>query len=242
MLEFLLDRASGGPLRVLCLGAHSDDIEIGCGGTLLRLLEERDDVEVWWVVFSSGAEREREARESAALFLAGAAASHVLVRDFRNGHFPYIGSEIKEFFEELKGQVDPDLIFTHFRADRHQDHRVLSDLAWNTWRNHVILEYEIPKYDGDLSQPNAYVVLDEATCARKVRFLMQVFATQRDKHWFDEMTFRGLMRLRGMESCAPDGYAEAFHLRKIVLAPRRAGVRAPDGALASEASTRHTGA
>jgi LmbE family N-acetylglucosaminyl deacetylase len=206
-------------LQVLCLGAHADDIEIGCGGTILELLAGRSDVECHWVVLSSDAQREKEARAGAAEFLRNARRSEVAVQRFRNGYFPFVGDAIKDYFEELKKQLSPDLVFTHYRDDRHQDHRVVSDLTWNTFRNHMILEYEIPKYDGDLGSPNLFVPLQESTCRDKIRFLEAAFTSQRDKHWFDEGTFRALMRLRGMESCAPSFHAEAFYTRKIVLAP-----------------------
>ena len=205
-----------GRVRVLCLGAHSDDIEIGCGGLILSLINRAAAVDVRWVVFSGRANREREARRSAAKFLKGAARARVDVRQFRDGFFPY-DSDIKEVFERLKREIDPDLVLTHYRNDRHQDHRVLSDLAWNTFRDHLVLEYEIPKFDGDLGTPNFFVPLTRATCARKVKYLMTVFGTQRDKHWFSEETFMGLMRLRGMECRAAGGYAEAFYARKVVL-------------------------
>ena len=217
MLPIQPAAGDGSPLRILCLGAHSDDIEIGCGGTVLALAGGERPIEVCWVVLSSGTGREREARRSASIFLEGAAESTVVVKDFRNGYFPWIGAEIKDFFEELKGILTPDIVFTHFRDDRHQDHRVVSDLTWNTFRNHLVFEYEIPKFDGDLGRPNCFVPLSDDVADRKVEALMEVFATQRDKHWFDERTFRGLMRLRGMESCAESGYAEAFHVRKFVL-------------------------
>jgi len=219
MLPFQLSNGAhaNGALTVLCLGAHSDDIEIGCGGTLRRLLCQRDDVNVHWVVFSSGAERDREARESAKLFLRGARSSDIIVENFRNGYFPFVGDDIKDFFGRRLKPIAPDVVFTHYRTDRHQDHRTISDLTWNTFRNHLILEYEIPKYDGDLGTPNFFVPLDDALCEEKVRNLMTMFGTQRDKHWFDEETFRGLMRLRGMESCSPQRYAEAFYIRKMVL-------------------------
>jgi LmbE family N-acetylglucosaminyl deacetylase len=204
---------------VLCLGAHSDDIEIGCGGSVLSLLAAGGQVDVRWVVFAADDEREREARASAALFLKGARLSEVAVRRFRNGYFPYVGDAIKDYFEELKAGAAPDVVFTHYREDRHQDHRVISDLTWNTFRNHVILEYEIPKYDGDLGSPNLFVPIDEAHCREKIRILQSSFTTQRDKHWFDEATFRAVMRLRGMESCAPSFHAEAFYARKIVVIP-----------------------
>jgi LmbE family N-acetylglucosaminyl deacetylase len=207
---------SSSPLRVLCVGAHADDIEIGCGGLILQLLRRHRKVDVDWVVFSANGPREREARRSADIFLRGARRHRVIVGQFRDGFFPYDGASIKELFESLK-KTAPDLVLTHYRDDRHQDHRVLSDLAWNTFRDHLVLEYEIPKYDGDLGSPNCFVPLDRKTCERKIGHLQHVFGSQRDKHWFDPETFRGLMRLRGMECRAPHGYAEAFYARKIVL-------------------------
>lgn len=202
------------PLKVLCLGAHSDDIEIGCGGTVLRLCESRP-VEVVWVVFCAGKIREQEAKESANLFLKDAAAKQIIVKNFRNGFFPYTAVEIKEYFEELKEICNPDVIFTHYGKDLHQDHRFISDLSWNTFRNHWILEFEIPKYDGDLSAPNVFFELNEETCLKKCKHIIQCFKTQQEKHWFTSDTFLSLMRLRGVESATR--YAEAFYCRKILL-------------------------
>jgi len=215
-LNFLHNKIS--PLKVLCLGAHSDDIEIGCGGTILRLLSASTNVEVVWVVFgvSNNAEREKEARNSAALFLANARTSEVIVGDFRDGFLPFDGARAKDFIERFKA-VEPDLILTHSRKDAHQDHRLIAELTWNTFRNHFILEYEIPKYDGDLGQPNVFVPLEREICERKIQCLMDAFATQRSKQWFERETFLALMRLRGMECIAPSGYAEAFYSRKLVL-------------------------
>ena len=204
-----------GPLRVLCLGAHSDDIEIGCGATILELMATRA-VDVTWVVFSGNADREREARKGARLFLSRANRADVVVQKFRDGFFPFVGADIKEFFETLAAKA-PDVIFTHCRHDRHQDHRLISDLTWNTFRNHTVLEYEIPKYDGDLGSPNLFVPVSRANAARKVRYLQSAFATQRDRHWFADETFMGLMRVRGLECRAPQLYAEAFYSRKVVL-------------------------
>jgi LmbE family N-acetylglucosaminyl deacetylase len=201
--------------NILCLGAHSDDIEIGCGGTLLKLIRDHDDLTIWWVVFSAEGSRSREARASAKAFLNGVPRKRIIVKRFRGSFFPYDGERIKEYFEEIKGAFAPDLVFTHYRDDRHQDHRTLSDLTWNTFRNHLILEYEIPKYDGDLGTPNSFVRLDEAICRRKVEYLCQFFQTQSNKHWFAEETFLSLMRLRGME-CA-SRFAEAFFCRKWVV-------------------------
>jgi LmbE family N-acetylglucosaminyl deacetylase len=202
---------------VLCLGAHSDDIEIGCGGTILTLLERHAQVSVRWVVFSATAERAREARECAAAFLARAGERQVVVKGYRDGFFPFQGAQIKDDFEALKREFSPDLVLTHYRDDRHQDHRLISDLTWNTFRDHLVLEYEIPKYDGDLGQPNLFIPLTESICTRKVQTLLENFRSQRAKQWFDEATFLAILRLRGMEANSPTRYAEAFYCRKAVL-------------------------
>lgn len=206
-----------GRYDVLCLGAHCDDIEIGCGGTLLRLFRSHKQLRVVWVVFSGNEIRKREARNSARLFLDGVRTSEVIIHDFRDSFFPTQWSEIKESFEDLKRLINPSVIFTHFRQDLHQDHRVLCDLTWNTFRNHQILEYEIPKYDGDLGSPNFFVRLDSRDCKRKTSYLLRAFQSQRQKQWFTPETFQALMRLRGIESNAPGKYAEAFYCRKMVL-------------------------
>jgi LmbE family N-acetylglucosaminyl deacetylase len=216
MFALSITRDPQEPLRLLCLGCHSDDIEIGCGGTILRLLRSGRRVDVTWVVFSSGPKREKEARDSAQMFLRGADQSTVIVKDFKDGFFPYQGAEIKAFVEELKG-ASPDIIFTHNRKDAHQDHRLIAELTWNTYRNHFVLEYEIPKYDGDLGQPNVFVPLQPEDYEKKIQCLLEAFETQRNKHWFERQTFLALMRLRGMECNSPSGYAEAFYGRKIVL-------------------------
>lgn len=202
---------------VLCLGAHADDIEIGCGGTLMKLAREHEGLTVFWVVFTADGQRQAEARASARVYLSEAAKTKVIVKQFRNGFFPYQGDQIKEFFEELKGRVRPDLIFTHYRDDRHQDHRTISDLTWNTFRNHFILEYEIPKYDGDLGTPNVFMSLEEEICLKKAGYLCRFFKTQANKHWFSEDTFLALMRLRGIECASETKYAEAFYGRKLIL-------------------------
>jgi len=206
------------PLSILCLGAHPDDIEIGCGGTVLALLANGRMVSCHWVVFSGGGTpREAEARTSAARFLARAKRQQVDVHSFRDGFFPYVGGDIKDAFEELARTVAPDAIFTHARHDRHQDHRVISDLTWNTFRRHLILEYEVPKYDGDLGTPNLFVPLARDVARAKVRHLLTVFRSQRSKRWFTADTFNGLLRLRGVESGAPAGLAEAFYGRKLLV-------------------------
>jgi LmbE family N-acetylglucosaminyl deacetylase len=202
---------------VLLLGAHSDDIEIGCGGTVLRLLEMNPDAAMHWIVFSGRAERAKEAEASAARFLAAARARNIEVHQFRDGFFPSEHARIKTYFEELKTRVDPDLLFTHYRDDLHQDHRVISELTWNTYRHHTVLEYEVPKWDGDLGNPNVYVRLDEEHARRKVEILMECFGSQAGKHWFDAETFNGMMRLRALECSAPSRRAEAFYGRKVTL-------------------------
>jgi LmbE family N-acetylglucosaminyl deacetylase len=216
MLALDFVRKPNDPLKVLCLGAHSDDIEIGCGGTIMRLLASRQEMDIVWVVFGAGGNREQEARTSATLFLSQARNKNIIIKNFRDSFFPFEGAQIKGFFEELKS-TSPDLIFTHNRKDAHQDHRLIEELTWNTFRNHFILEYEIPKYDGDLGQPNIFVPLDQDIYEKKVQYLMEAFETQRSKQWFAKDTFLALMRLRGMECVAPSGYAEAFYCRKITL-------------------------
>jgi LmbE family N-acetylglucosaminyl deacetylase len=216
MIHCAFDRASTEPFQVLCLGAHSDDIEIGCGGTILRLAAQYPNCLFHWVVLTAKGVREAEAKHAAALFAGDARLKGAYFKDFDDGFLPYVGGEVKLFFETLKG-INPDLIFTHNRADFHQDHRLISELTWNTFRNHMILEYEIPKYDGDLGRPNLFVPLDAATCHKKVENLIEAFASQRAKPWFQENTFFSLLRLRGMECNAPSGFAEAFYCHKIVV-------------------------
>lgn len=204
-------------LRLLVLGAHSDDIEIGCGGTVLRLAAEGRLAAVDWVVLSASGEREREARAGADAFLTGVAERRIEIDGFRDGFLPYEGRAVKETFEALKARISPDLILTHRRDDLHQDHRLVSELTWNTFRDHVILEYEIPKYDGDLASANVYVELTGDTVRRKIDLLLEVFRSQADRSWFTADTFRATLRLRGVESNAAHGHAEGFVGRKIVL-------------------------
>lgn len=210
--------SSAQPLqRLLCLGAHCDDIEIGCGGTLLKLVAAYPCLHVDWVVFTSNPERAAEAVASAQVFLQPLQSKVVQILTFRDGFLPYYGLAVKEEFERLKTLPSPDLIFTHYRADLHQDHRMLNELTWNTFRDHFILEYEIPKYDGDLGAPNFFVHLEEDHCRNKLEYLLRYFPSQQNKHWFTEETLRALLRLRGMESHAPQHYAEAFYARKLVV-------------------------
>ena len=214
----------GEMLKALFLGAHSDDIELGCGGTILSLLEQGQELEVCWVVFAASPARRLEAERSAEMFLRGAVKKEIVVKDFKESFFPYIGSEIKTYFEELKCTISPDLVFTHFRDDLHQDHRLISELTWNTFRDHLILEYEIVKYDGGLGSPNLFVPLSEEVCAEKIKYMMENFQSQRSHQWFTEDTFRAILRLRGVESNAPEKYAEAFYCRKIVYSANREGL------------------
>jgi len=214
-----LNLAPGEPLRrVLAIGCHADDIEIGCGGTLLTLTRDAPDVEVDWVVLAARGERAVEARSSAETFLAAAHTARIEVHGFRDGFLPYEGGEVKELFEELKSRVDPQLVFTHTSGDFHQDHRLACELTWNTFRSHLILEYEIPKVDGDFGRPNVYVPLTAAIAEEKAALIERFFPSQAGKDWFDRDTFAGLMRLRGMEAVAPERFAEAFTSRKVLLA------------------------
>src|SRR5438034_4533624 len=215
MLSVSFARRDKPDFKLLCVGAHSDDIEIGCGGTILRLLEENPNVGVRWVVLGAAEQRVNEAVDSANLFLTEARQREITIQQIRDGFFPYIGAEIKDFFEELKRECTPDLILTHYRHDLHQDHRLVSELTWNTFRTHLILEYEIVKYDGDIGSPNFFVQLDEATCQEKIGILMDCFKTQQHHDWFTPDAFSSLLRLRGIES--KGRYAEAFYCRKVVL-------------------------
>lgn len=216
MIRLNLPGNGADPFTLLCLGAHSDDIEIGCGATLLYLKKMFPLLRFHWVVFSATGTRKLEATKAAQLFTSGCEATIVL-HEFRDGFFHCVGQEIKEFFEDLKCQVKPDVIFTHWRGDAHQDHRQISSLTWNTFRDHLILEYEIPKYDGDLGRPNLFVPLDAEQYRTKIDNLFMTFESQQSKRWFERETFLGLMRIRGMECNAPSGYAEGFHCHKAVL-------------------------
>jgi len=208
---------AGDRLSILCLGAHSDDVEIGVGATLLSMIARGVCLDVHWCVLSGVGDREREAQASAADFLAQAASAKIEIMAFRDGFFPEQGEDIKSWFEELKARANPDLILTHYRDDAHQDHRQVCRLTWNTFRDHCILEYEIPKWDGDLGQPNLYIPISAEVLRRKIELLNMHFGSQRSKQWFDSELFLGLARLRGMECRAPERYAEAFFARKLVV-------------------------
>ena len=217
MLNVRLGTDPAKPLRVLCIGCHSDDIEIGCGGTILRLAEMYPAITFDWVVFNAIGERESEAITAMKLFAGRAKVDGPHLSTFPDGFMPFVGGEVKKVFEGLKSRPSPDLVLTHTRKDAHQDHRLISELTWNTFRNHLVLEYEIPKYDGDMGQPNFFVPLSSELATKKVEYLMTSFKSQKGKHWFQESTFMALMRLRGMECNSPTGYAEAFYSRKIVF-------------------------
>jgi len=203
-------------LKLLFLGAHCDDIEIGCGGTILRLMMEQKINEIYWVVFTSTPERKKEAFNSASYFLSTVASKQIEVKELKDGFLPYQGMEVKNYFEEMKG-FNPDVIFTHCRGDLHQDHRMINELTWNTFRNHLIVEYEIPKYDADLTHPNFFVPLEEEVVKKKIHGLQTNFTSQTGKHWFDEVTFTSLLRLRGLECASVTTFAEAFHVRKLTM-------------------------
>lgn len=217
MMPLSFSKESARPLRVLCLGAHSDDIEIGCGGTLIELFEQQPDSRVLWIVFSGSEQRAAEALKSANLYLNQIDSKDIIIKSFRDGFFPYIGLEIKEFFEDFRHRMNPDIIFTHHRKDLHQDHRLLSELTWNTFRDHLIFEYEILKYDGDVSSPNVFSALKQSTCEQKIDRLNHCFRSQLNHEWFDEESFRGLLRIRGVESNSPTKLAEGFYCRKASL-------------------------
>jgi LmbE family N-acetylglucosaminyl deacetylase len=217
MITLGFNRRPRSPLTILCLGAHADDIEIGCGGTLLKLIEHNPNVLVHWIVFSATPPRAREARRSAGIFLKRAGDKNIVIKTFRDSYFPFLGPPIKKFVQQLGRDVAPDLVFTHHRRDLHQDHRLIAELTWNAFRNHLILEYEIPKYDGDMGAPNAYVHLDKDIAERKIRHICDSFKTQKTKQWFGADTFLALLRLRGLESNSPSKYAEAFYCPKMLL-------------------------
>ena len=204
-------------LKLVALGAHCDDIEIGCGGAILKLINDYNVTEIKWIVFASNEQRKKEAITGAKKFLDGLKNVEITVLDYNDAYLSQSAYEIKDFFEALKKQISPDVIFTHYRDDRHQDHRLISDLTWNTFRDHFILEYEIPKYDGDLGQPNFFIALNEEIAAKKVKYVMESYESQSKKHWFDEETFYSLLRLRGIESANINKYSEAFYARKTVF-------------------------
>jgi LmbE family N-acetylglucosaminyl deacetylase len=210
---------SNAPKTILLLGAHCDDIEIGCAATVLYLIDNFPDAHFEWIVFSSSPARAQEATRSANRLLASAISKNVLIENFRNGYFPYVGEQIKDYFESLKTRISPDLILTHHLADRHQDHRTLAELTWNTFRDHFIMEYEIPKYDGGLGTPNCFIPVSQKGAGTKISTLMDCFVTEATKSWFTPDTFEAMLRLRGVECNSPTGLAEAYYCRKISFYP-----------------------
>jgi LmbE family N-acetylglucosaminyl deacetylase len=220
MLTLAPVRADDGPLRLLCLGAHSDDLEIGCAGTVMTWLESSRPIHVTWVVLTGGPERSREARRSAKALLRRAAAVDLVCGEFRDGFLPAQYEQVKAFLEAVKVRAAPDIVFTHRLEDRHQDHRLVGELTWNTWRDHLVIEYEIAKYEGDLGQPNLFLPMSAAIARRKSAHLERHFGSQRSKDWFSQESFMALAKLRGIECRSPSGYAEAFHARKLTLAGR----------------------
>ena len=217
MIDLKLNLKADRPPTILCLGAHSDDIEIGCGGTILRLVRDYPNCRIFWIVFSAPGVRKHEAHRAAELFAGKARLAELRLLEFRDGFMPWNGEAVKQVFEDLKQAAKPDLVLTHQGQDAHQDHRLLSELTWNTFRDHLILEYEIPKYDGDFGRPNVFVPCEAKIAQQKAKHLMECFESQRAKHWFDEETFLGLMRLRGMECNSGSRYAEAFYCRKMTI-------------------------
>jgi LmbE family N-acetylglucosaminyl deacetylase len=218
LLRFVLPPERREPLKLLCLGAHADDIEIGCGGTILRLANEIPELHVRWVVFSGSATvREAEARNSASAFLESIPEQQIEILNFRDGYFPFQGYDIKDHFEVIKRDFVPSFIMTHWQGDAHQDHRLIAELTYNTFRDQVILEYEIPKYESDLGSPNFFAPLSRTQVARKVSYISRYFVSQRKRAWFSEETFLAVARLRGIGCNAPEGLAEAFHCRKMLL-------------------------
>ncbi len=215
MMQLRIDTKK--PLNILCLGAHCDDIEIGIGGTLMTLFKSYPIDSVYWQVFCSDDVRKKEAEKSAQTYLEHIDKKKIDVKDYRDGFLPYIGYEVKDHFEYLKKEFHPDIIFTQYRHDYHQDHRLLCELTWNTFRNHLILEYEIPKYDGDMGRPNFFVEIDKDIVDRKIMLLHKCFQSQTEKQWFDDLTFKSIMRIRGMECVAKSGFAEAFYTQKLRL-------------------------
>jgi LmbE family N-acetylglucosaminyl deacetylase len=203
--------------QILCLGAHPDDIEIGCGSTILRIIKEVPKAEFHWVVFSGNDQRQKEAVESATAFLDDVKEKKIIIKNFRDSYFPFIGDKIKDYFENLKQELNPDAVFTHYRNDAHQDHKLIANLTWNTFRDNLIFEYEIPKFDGDLSSPNTYVQVDESEVTKKIRIITNSFKSQSTKSWFNEETFKSILTIRGVESNSRTKYAEGFYCHKIVI-------------------------
>lgn len=207
----------GRPFRILCIGAHCDDIEIGCGGTLLHMQASGQKPIIDWIVLTGEEARQTESRSAMELLVNPTCRGDLLFGGFPDSRLPTVYGAVKEFFSSLRGRPRPDMIFCHYRDDAHQDHRLVSEVVWGAYRDHLVLEYEIVKWDGDLGRPNAYVPLEREILDRKLEVLMGVYGSQRGKDWFTEDTFLAMSRLRGVECRSPSGHAEAFHVRKFVL-------------------------
>lgn len=203
------------PFRLLCLGAHADDLEIGCGATVLRLIDEMPVIAVRWIVFSGAGPRADEARASAEEILGAVPDRRIEIMGFRDSYFPHVGAAIKDAFEALRQDFDPTLVLTHWRHDAHQDHRVIAELTQNTFRNHLILQYEIPKYDPDLGNPNFLVPMSRSIMDRKLDLIRRHFPSQDNRAWFSDETFMSLARLRGIACNASEGLAEGFYAEKL---------------------------
>ncbi len=217
MITFSFANNSNEGIQLLLLGAHCDDIEIGCGGTLLKLMDHYKVRHIQWVVFASNPERKKEALKSAEAFTAPIEDKKIQIHDYKDGFLPSVWDKVKREFEVIKSNFAPDIILTHYRDDLHQDHRVINELTWNTFRNHLIFEYEIPKYDGDLGNPNVFVPLEAEHLERKKNILLTTFRSQLDKQWFDETLIRAIPRIRGVQCASDSNYAEAFYSRKMLL-------------------------
>jgi LmbE family N-acetylglucosaminyl deacetylase len=218
MLSLVPDLKGSRALRVLCIGAHCDDIEIGCGGTLRALQDQRKKIVIDWALLSGSAQRAAESTKAMSLLVAPRARGEIRFGEFADGRFPADYARIKEYFESLKNLPRPDIIFCHERDDRHQDHRIVNEMVWNTFRDHLVLEFEIPKWDGGLGQPNTYVPVTAKQAKAKVSALLKAHRSQATRDWFTEDTFLALMRLRGIECRSESGLAEAFHGRKLRVA------------------------
>lgn len=203
-------------LRVVALGAHADDIEIGAGGLIQRLVADTPSLSIRWLVASATPERRREAEKASSRLVGSVSDCTLDIGDLRDGFLPFLGPAPKEWLIRHAG-FEPDIVICPRGEDLHQDHRLVGQLAWQVFRSSLIFEYEIPKYEGDLGRPNVYVVLDRATAERKVATILEAFPSQRSRRWFEPETFWALLRLRGIEAASPTGFAEAFHASKIVL-------------------------
>jgi len=222
VLPLQLETPAGRPLSILAIGAHPDDIEIGAGGTLLSLAAACPGLQARYLVLTGTAERHEEARSAASAFLP-ATDVHIDLHELPEGRFPAVWARVKDALEDVARSCSPDLILAPSRADAHQDHRTIGEIVPTVFRDQLYLGYEIPKWDGDLSQPSMYLPLSADVARRKVELLHKCFPSQRVRDWWDDEVFLGMARLRGMECRAP--YAEAFTCTKSAILPP---ILAPD--------------